>query len=418
MVIQLAKLDIDVHITTNMSQYKVIEEITSHNEIKNKINFQMSVHPFATTFNYDRLLATMSMIKNRGFSGFALMVGNPLQTYLFEKYKKDINDIGFDLYLQKDESKYGERKDNINIEMRENGTNKFEQKLNNNEKHEKKNDIIECSAGLDYFNINANGEIHRCIWGFKENETLIGNIKYYIENYDNVTEKFIKNPKCKHMSCHKQCEEFMIELWKNKNKIWDSVTWKPKSDKIEDVSINNIWLTICLTGRCVNNCPYCIGKLGPNFKNNCDVNEDLQFINTNDLCDLFTFISKKRNGIKKLEITGGGEPLMHPDFIKIINHATSLDYHVNITTSCLNNIENILFLRNFENISFVISFHPCSKNWDKDKVEKALSFIKDKKPRFIVGSLVKYEGNLKRKEEIQDICNKYNVKLDLYDQIK
>lgn len=131
MVIALAKMGIDVHITTNMSQYKVLEEITSHDEIKDNLNFQMSLHPFSTTFNYDRLLGTMAMIKRRGFNGFALMVGNPVQTYLFNKYKKDIAEIGFKLFMQEDESNYGKRKDIIPNDIRRNGTKEFEEKIKN-----------------------------------------------------------------------------------------------------------------------------------------------------------------------------------------------------------------------------------------------------------------------------------------------
>jgi len=126
MVVALSKMGIDVHITTNMSQYKVIEEITSHDEIKDKINFQMSLHPFATTFNYDRLLGTMAMVKRRGFNGFVLMVGNPVQTYLIDKYRKDIEQIGFELFMQKDESQYGKRKDEVPDDIRKNKTEEFE----------------------------------------------------------------------------------------------------------------------------------------------------------------------------------------------------------------------------------------------------------------------------------------------------
>ncbi len=417
LVVALAKMKVDVHITTNLSQFKIIEEITSHKEYVDNIQFQISLHPFASAFNYDRFIGTASMIRKRGFNAFSLMVGNPVQIYLFDKYKKDLSKIGIDLFMQKDESKYGNRDDEVPESIRENKTREFEEKFINIEDSPKE-EIIECTSGLDYFNINAKGEIHRCAWGYKGQDTFLGNSPKFIENYNEIIERFSKNPTCPKMTCYKQCEDFMLEVWKNKNKIWNSVTWRDKLNNIKDLSLENIWLTICLTEKCINACPYCVAALTEHFNSSSKEEENLGLIDSNHLCQLFEFLATKRKGIKSIEITGGGEPLLHSGFSKIINHATDLDYHVNITTSGLNNIERIYELRNFHKLSFVISFHPCSKNWNQDSVEKILTFIKSKKPDYITGSLVKYPGNLQRKKEIENICDKFNIKLMLYEQIK
>lgn len=105
----LVDLDFDICITTNMSNYKIIEKITSRQQNQHKVKFQMSLHPFVKNFSFDRFLGTAAMIKRRNFQCHAMMVGNPLEMALYEKYKNELNKFGIEFIIQKDESEYGNR---------------------------------------------------------------------------------------------------------------------------------------------------------------------------------------------------------------------------------------------------------------------------------------------------------------------
>ena len=128
----LVNFGFKLNITSNMSKFKIVEELTSNKYLIPHIEFQMSLHPFAKSFDFDKYLGTVSMVKQRGFSCYSLMVGNPLQVNLFPKYKEELNKVGIELKLQEDESEYGKR---INEEfivnhMQTNGNRKLQEELN------------------------------------------------------------------------------------------------------------------------------------------------------------------------------------------------------------------------------------------------------------------------------------------------
>jgi MoaA/NifB/PqqE/SkfB family radical SAM enzyme len=130
-VSKLIEFGFQMNITSNMSKFEVIEELTSNKHFIPHLEFQMSLHPFAKGFNWDRYLGTVTMVRNRGFRCYSLMVGNPLQTGLFEKYKEELSKHNINLIMQEDESIYGKRVDEKVIleKMQINGNRKLENEI-------------------------------------------------------------------------------------------------------------------------------------------------------------------------------------------------------------------------------------------------------------------------------------------------
>lgn len=78
-------------------------------------------------------------------------------------------------------------------------------------------------------------------------------------------------------------------------------------------------------GACNNKCKYCF------FNNNS--NSNLETIDKNRLFELL--VELKKMGVKAIELAGGGEPLMHPDFQEIIDYIDSLNFKFGIVTNGL-----------------------------------------------------------------------------------
>lgn len=96
-----------------------------------------------------------------------------------------------------------------------------------------------------------------------------------------------------------------------------------------------VTITIDLTNRCNNRCPRCVTR----FKN--DDILDYKFI-------VNLFHDLKVLGVRGIQITGGGEPLLHPRLVDIIELGNSLGFSMGLVTSgqCDNEIDILRLLKN------------------------------------------------------------------------
>lgn len=79
-----------------------------------------------------------------------------------------------------------------------------------------------------------------------------------------------------------------------------------------------------ITNRCNLNCPHCSSRLQSQY---C-FEDEWKFENLKRVA-----YELKGYGIKAIEITGGGEPLIHPDFIKIAKLFLSLGFKIGLVTN-------------------------------------------------------------------------------------
>ncbi|MFW5794319.1 MAG: radical SAM protein [Bacillota bacterium] len=261
----------------------------------------------------------------------------------------------------------------------------------------KNKDEIYCTAGLDYFIINLDGEIFKCYGYYPDPKYRICTIKdpQFFINYKG-------SPKCECMNCNEYCEDYKVEVWKNNEKIWDALYWRERINSIDDINLNNLFLQIDLVRGCFNNCPYCfVGK-----------QNHTSFINTDNILNFVDTIAPYKKGKKFINISGSGESLLHPDFEKIINNFTNNGFYCEIITSGLIFPEKLMKLENKQLIYLIISYHPCSKNWNFNKIEKLLSMVCNSNFYKVGSSLVRYKGNLKFRNDLLELNKKFNININ------
>ncbi|MBU1203597.1 MAG: radical SAM protein [Nanoarchaeota archaeon] len=85
--------------------------------------------------------------------------------------------------------------------------------------------------------------------------------------------------------------------------------------------------TLSLTNRCNGNCPNCYGWVGPDGK------KDMSTIPFKKVKDIINQIAKL--GGRAILVTGGGEPTLHPECMKIIKYIKSKGMDVSLATNGL-----------------------------------------------------------------------------------
>lgn len=164
---------------------------------------------------------------------------------------------------------------------------------------------------------------------------------------------------------------------------------------------------------------------------NCNYDCNYCYINGYDKKNLsYDEIVKILNGINSsgvndLYITGG-EPFMHPDILKIIDYASTLDFDLNIQTNgCFITDEIAEKLSKYKNIVISISFHSIDENkFDSftnvsgsyKQTINAINILKNHN----ITVLCKCCLTTKNGDEAEDIANflkNLNVKFEFYTQI-
>lgn len=159
---------------------------------------------------------------------------------------------------------------------------------------------------------------------------------------------------------------------------------------------NPNFLILFLTNRCNTACPFC-PRTVMGMKEGVDMAKDIFYKSVNETYAL---------GIKRVYLTGAGEPLVHPDINEFIGYLKEKGLFVSIST-------NAQFLdRHFEALSSIDLIKFSIEGWDKDsyeyyrkncsfeKVKKNLSEFKEylskkrEKPKTFISLLVNKETNV------------------------
>jgi len=273
----------------------------------------------------------------------------------------------------------------------------------------KSNNII-CSAGFNYCMVQWDGSIFKCYAhnDFKDyslTKLKIGNIK----NKDFFDLEI--SPLCERYCCNEYCDMLGTQQWNNQELINDSkkmMLW-PVVEKFEQLDENNFTVCVDLVSGCQNKCPYCWLTKNKMF--------DLRHIEGTHWINFIKYISSVKKGIKFFNISGLGEPTVHPDFCQIINEALISDFHVAVTTSALNlnnkklkQILSGLSQKEKNKFSIIISLHPLSPLWSQEKLEELLKEFKNNNYTNIYFNFVNFSQNMKFKEELIKMGEKYDIK--------
>jgi len=258
---------------------------------------------------------------------------------------------------------------------------------------------VMCSAGIDYCIVDFFGNVYRC-YGFSGKKE---NLLCTLDNPEEYPFNDVK-PLCEKMNCVRVCEGYKVQTWKKERAIYDSIYWRNKVNSINEINKDNFFAQIDLCHGCFNACPYC-------YIGNPDAKKvsNLIFIDYQKTLNFIDVISENKKGIKFINISGSGEPLLHPNCVGIINYATDNGFKIELISSGLLNSKKLLQLKNTEKISLLINYHPSSPNWNLEKMKSLFEKLSQKKFMNWGTVFVKYKGNMKVYEEIKKLNRKYNI---------
>jgi organic radical activating enzyme len=264
---------------------------------------------------------------------------------------------------------------------------------------------IKCTAGTDYCYIDWKGDLFKC------NAHSVFGDKYKIasiRNVNNITKFLFRvSPICKNYCCTDICDKLLTQQWENDKKIVEGpwITWEYSKSIEEAKEKRNFHIHAEIVSGCINKCVYCSVYKTRNF--------NFKFIEKNHWIDFFKYINlvNMDYGDRVFSVAGGGEPLAHPDFCEIINHALDNNYRTNITTSGLNYPSRLKNIQNLEKLNITLSLHPLSPLWDQSKIEDLVSHFKDKNIMTLTCNLVTHPENMKHYDNLNNMLSKYNVYL-------
>jgi len=285
--------------------------------------------------------------------------------------------------------------------------------LNDNSSTYKKNiksnkeDIINCTAGIQYCYVNFVGQIYRCCAHASEIYRKMGTI-FDLENLDLNIDSI-----CNNFICQPVCDGIHTKQWKNKEEIF--VVHKEPNVKNDDSTPNNIkkdnFLIIAeLMYGCTNKCIYCENTIR---------NHKIKFADSVNWINFLEKINDLRKGKKYINFAGLGEPTLHPDFPLIIEKCSELDYQIKIITSALNYNDSVIksirkCSNNIYNIS--ISLHPTSPLWNEKKIEYLIEIFKEENISFHL-TLVKHQENVDKIPHLLKIASKFDKEILIYELI-
>lgn len=434
----------DGSIVTNFSVFKQLDKILNVRNIDN-FKFTTTLHPINKNFNFDKILEYIIKFSNKGIKQRIVVLGWQDNIPYYEKWKPIFKTLNIPLWLKwcggyeytqdhiqyllkegagKSTAQYLDeigwnkkmfKKINTNKEKKDRNfisldSKKYPSKKNINHTHINdsgkhlfhKNKNVICTSGLDYCVVNVSGLIFKCYGMHDHNseEAKLGTL----DDYNSIWDR--NDFTCSEMKCNEACEGYKVEVWdQNKKRVFlnHKIKWRKLNNYINQVSKDNFYIQADLLAGCFNNCPYCF----TGFKN---VNKkDIKTIDSKKIMNLLTEIAKRKKGIKIINISGSGEPLLHPDFEEIINYATSLDFSIELISSCLLNNYKIFNLNNTEKITLIISLHPLSQNWNFENFEEFAKKISNIKFANKLGSLVDYKDNIPFADQLKRLCDKNNI---------
>jgi len=186
-------------------------------------------------------------------------------------------------------------------------------------------------------------------------------------------------------------------------------------------TIAPITLTLDLTNICNNKCPKCVTR----FKNKDTL--DYKFI-------INLFYDLKELGIKGIQITGGGEPLLHPRVVDIVELGNSLGFSMGLVTSgqYVEGIDRERLIRNLKWIRISLDagtpeHYKETHGLDEYKFLRVINFIKslcaikiENDLPIIIGAsyLVSLWDKEREEEDIHEAVKKLQIQGFNYFQIK
>ena len=149
---------------------------------------------------------------------------------------------------------------------------------------------------------------------------------------------------------------------------------------------------IDLTNKCNHRCPYCFYRCARNERLNALFNEN-DCIPTERMLKLLPEL--RETGVAAIQYTGGGEPMCHPDFVKIIEETAKQKFDWSLVTNGshknMNGFEDIFNTATWVRVSVDAATretYQMSQGTTPDDFDKAKSFIQmltKKCPKVTVG---------------------------------
>ena len=266
-------------------------------------------------------------------------------------------------------------------------------------------DVINCTAGIQYCYVNFMGQIYRCCAHASNLYKMLGTI-FDLENLSlNI------NSICDNFICRPVCDGIHTKQWKNEKEIF--IAHKEPNIKNDNSTVNNInndgFLIIAeLMYGCINKCVYC---------ENTIKNHKIKFADSISWINFLEKISNLKKGKKYINFAGLGEPTLHPDFSLILEKCFKLNYQIKIITSALNYndiiIDNIRKCsKKINNIS--ISLHPTSPLWDIKKIKYLIKIFEEENIDFCL-TLVKHQENIDKIPMLSEIASEFDKKILIYE---
>lgn len=198
-------------------------------------------------------------------------------------------------------------------------------------------------------------------------------------------------------------ENIVREEYKQKIKVLTDIGIIVQADKEEITELKSIMIAI--TNTCNLKCVHCGFSAGPENKEQLSYDEIVDLIKANKDIDSITIT--------------GGEPLIHPDFLKIANYLGDNfpGEKVLMTNATMINERNIeIVIKNFDSISISIDAateETCNYMRGKDVFNHIITIVKELKKKGITDislSFVLTDFNRHEEEDFKKMCKNLDVK--------
>jgi len=229
-----------------------------------------------------------------------------------------------------------------------------------------KNEIIKCTAGLNYFQLYPNGDLYRCMRYYGTRQTPLQNVKDGFNKQEIISK--LQDISCPMKKCHEMCDRDWAKKWivdEDTNKVRavvDSGHLETRfgEQKIDDIKNNQVKIFWAPTMVCNYNCNYChcvsskieTEKRFPSSGNEATDEEWLK-----------AFLQIKDSYDYGVITTNGGEPFLRlPGIINVIEHLQD-KFLFAITTNLSFSVFDFTRRIKPHNIAFNLSLHPTDRKF-------------------------------------------------------
>lgn len=189
---------------------------------------------------------------------------------------------------------------------------------------------------------------------------------------------------------------------KKDNKTWSSLEYEK----------NTVRLHIDIDTICNHKCPYCYARAD---KHNWGIFMSREYVHNVLLPELSKLYKSLSERNKHLDIVLlGGEPTLHPLFNEIVEHISSMDTRVSITSNGTNSYNS---LKGRKNVRWAFTYHPSQVS-DMETWIKNILHEKDSWWEVAVSPLIDCWGteeeilhNSGKIKKIIEICHNNNIKV-------